>query len=431
MTRTGFRFWFSEDDLMNTYYCWSRPAFDLLRANVLFVNNYYRSAAEVVYCGSYALFGFNPVPLSIFRFALGVANLFVLYTFVSRISRSREAGVIAVMLGGFHPASNDLFVDSGMLYDALAFFFYCSALSLYVKCRQEGRFPGVRQSIGILALSLVALNSKEIAVSFPVALFLYELTVGWQSSWQLPLLWKQFRLTLISVAITLAFIVGKTTGPEALSNDASYHPAVSLSNYLATYSRYASEFLIYVTADAIRPWLFWALVGCILLAALLRHRVLLWASLFNVFAILPIAVIPPRGGFAFVVPLAGWLTYFAVLITWLRAKVTFRSLSLQAPSQLAVAAAIWLTILRPYSFFTREFQRPIVHREQDANRELWNSLRAILPASVAHKKIFVRHDPMTLAYASRFLIQLGYNVKDVVVETDRTLPHTPPPPDSL
>src|ERR1019366_3429081 len=140
-----------------------------------------------------------------------------------------------------------------------------------------------------------------------------------------------------------------------------------------------------------------------------------------------IAFIAARNGFAFVVPLAGWLTYFAVLITWLRAKVTFRSLSLQAPSQLAVAAAIWLTILRPYSFFTREFQRPIVHREQDANRELWNSLRAILPASVAHKKIFVRHDPMTLAYASRFLIQLGYNVKDVVVETDRTLPHTPPP----
>src|SRR5271165_4319447 len=78
MTRTGFRSWFSEDDLLNTYYCWSRPTLDLLRANVLFVNSYYRPAAELVYCGIYAVFGFNPAPFNVFRFVLGVANLFVL-----------------------------------------------------------------------------------------------------------------------------------------------------------------------------------------------------------------------------------------------------------------------------------------------------------------------------------------------------------------
>ena len=418
MTRTGFRSWFSEDDLLNTYYCWWRPTSYLLRSNILLVGNYYRPAAELVYCGSHWFFGFNPVPLNIFRFVLGAVNLAVLYCFVARISRSREAGVIAVILGGYHPSTELLFVDGGMLYDGMAFFFFYVAFTIYVRCRLDARAPTVKMTAGILALNILALNSKEIAVSFPVALLLFELILTRDT--QMPF-WPRYRLILISSVIVLAFIIGKTTGPDSLTLQSEYRPTLSLALYLATYSRYAAEFLLGIPSEAIRPWLVSILTGCIVLAALARQRVLLWAALFNVFAILPIAFIPARGGFAFAVPLAGWLTYIAVLVSWLRSKLTLGRIHLRVPSQMAVAAIISLTVLRPYAEFTREMLRPNVHTQQDFNRGLWESLMASLPASVKHRKILLLHDPMKLGYASMFLIRLGYNERDVTVDTDRRL----------
>lgn len=434
MTRTGFGSWFSEDDLLNTYYCWSRPTLDLLRANIFFVNSYPRPAGELIYCGGYALFGFDPVPFNVFRFVLGAANVVLLYVFVSRIARSREAGVIAVLLGGYHPALQQLFVDGGMLYDALAFFFFYSAFAIYIKWREEGHYPDTKQSVGILALNILALNSKEIAVSFPVGLLLYELTIGFSvapGTWQLPTLWRKFRLTMLSGMVTLAFIVGKTTGPNALSALEPYRPVLSISRYLETYSNYASLFLMYVALDTIRPWLVYVLTGCIVLAALLRNRVLLWASLFNVFAILPIAFITPRTGFAFFVPLAGWVTYLAVLVACLRAKIVSGGPSVRVSSQLAVAATICVLVLPSYYAVMRDVMLPHVHEQQNFNRGLWLSLRKFLPTSVTDKRILLIHDPMKLGYASLFLIQLGYDERHVTVDTLRRFSENKQPTPAL
>ena len=57
-----------------------------------------------------------------------------------------------------------------------------------------------------------------------------------------------------------------------------------------------------------------ALAGSIIIALLTRRPVLLWAAIFNLVAILPIAFIPPRLGFAFYVPLAGWAVFLAGLL---------------------------------------------------------------------------------------------------------------------
>ena len=424
MVRTGFRSWFSQDDLLNLYYCWSRPALDLLRANVLFVNNYNRPAAELLYRVLYSLFGFNPAASNAVRFAFCVANLAVLYIFVWRISRSREAGVIAVLLGGFHVATESLFLDTGMIFDVLAFFFYYSALTLYVKCREAGRFPGTRLTAGILGLSIFALNSKEIAVTFPVALLLYELTIGSgyakQPQWRFPAVWQRFRLIVLSGFVTLVFIVGKNSGAEALSRLAGYHPTLSFSVYLDTYSRYAAAFT-FLSPESIRPWLVWILAGCIGLALLARDRVLLWASLFNVFGVFPVAFIPARAGFAFEVPLAGWLVYLAIVICRLRERLIFGRDSLRAPSQLAVAAAIALLILNPQAGFMRKVMRPLVHEDQDLVRNTLESLRTILPGELAGKKVLSLRDPLRNPFGLGFLIQLSYNERGVTVDTARLL----------
>lgn len=422
MTRTGFRSWFSSDDLLNLYFGWSRPLPELLRANVQFVNSYYRPFAELVYYVTYSLFGFNPAPFNVIRFLLGAANVAVLYGFVSRLARSREAGAIAVLLAGFHPSTELLFVDTGMIFDALAFFFYFSALGVYLKCRNAGRVPGGRQIAGILILYILALNSKEIAVNLPVALLLVELTVA-REPWPRRLrgLWQRLRAIALAGVITLAFLFGKETGPGALLATPGYQPVFSWAQYMETYARYAEEFLLYVPKEPIRAALPWVLGGCVALAMLTRRRALVWASLFNLVAILPIAFIEARNGFAFVVPLAGWAAFLAELISWMRETVTPRGEAARLASQAMVAAAIGIGVLMPYARVVREVNRPAVHVQQDAYHALWKSAQAALPARVSGRKILILHDPMVLAWGSLMLIQLGYNDPGIVVDNERRL----------
>jgi hypothetical protein len=262
---------------------------------------------------------------------------------------------------------------------------------------------------------------------------LYELTVGISAApdWQLPALWRRFRLIMISGIVTLAFIVGKTTGPNALSALPAYRPVASVSRYLETYSDYASLFLMHVAPNAIRPWLVYVLTGCIVLAALLRNRALLWASLFNVFDILPIAFITSRAGFAFFVPLAGWVTYVAVLVTCLRARIVSGYPVARVPSQLVVAATIGVLVLPIYYAVMRDVMLPYVHEQQNFNRGLWSSLREFLPASVTDKRILLIHDPMKLSYVSLFLIQLGYDERHVSVDTLRRFSESGQPTPAL
>ena len=151
-------------------------------------------------------------------------------------------------------------------------------------------------------------------MSFPVALLLVESIVFRPQAGKLR---RQFLPTALAAVFTLAFIIGKNTGPQALSSMGGYQTHYSLGAYLDAYAVNAAEFL-YLSLGAVRPAMPWALAGCVALAAALRNRTLLWASVFNLVAILPIAFIPPRTGFAFYLPLAGWAVYFAALLTHIR-----------------------------------------------------------------------------------------------------------------
>ncbi len=348
----GLQSWFSGDDLLNIHYAWSRPFSDLIRAIVLFFSHYSRPMGELTLLTLYSLFGFNPGPFNVFRLVLCIVSVVVLYVAATQLSRSREVGVLAVLLAGFNPALNSAYYDSGMIYDPLAFVFYYSAFALYVFSRREGRMPGLIRTCQIALLYIVALNSKEIAVSLPVALLLYELTVGAQAvkaggeGLSFPAWLRRYRVVLFTGFLTLIFVIGKNTGSGALSTQAAYHPKFSLSLYLNTYAQYAGQFAL-VYGDPSATVMGAILLGCISVALLLRNRVLLWASLLNLIAILPIAFIPLRNGFECFVPFAGWGIYGAALLADLRQRLLRGTRVPRVAGQLAVAVALFFLLLRP------------------------------------------------------------------------------------
>ena len=421
MTRGGMESWFSQDDLLNLSYCWPRSLRELF-GGILLANNYSRPVGELFYRALYSTFGFNPAPFNMARLAFCCLNLVVLYTWARRISGSREAGAIALLLGGFHPAAASLYFDTGMIFDVLAFFFYYSAFSVYLGGRRNGRFPGAVRTLCVVLLYVLALGSKEIAVTFPIALLLFELTIGSAASpaptWSVRTWWQRFVTVAITGLITFVLVVRRTSGSEALSNNPAYHPVFSLSAYLRTYAHYLSDFG-FVSPDVVVPLVPWILAGCVGVAVLARNRALLWASLFNIFAILPIAFIPPRDGFAFAVPLAGWVIYLSVLASVLIEAISLRSPLLRLPSRIAAVGAISLLILRPEAAFMRNTLLPIIHGDQDLVREAHKSLRAVLPAKLTGKRILSLHDPFRNPYGMLFILRLSYRDDSVTVDTAR------------
>src|SRR5256886_5879542 len=95
----------------------------------------------------------------------------------------------------YHQELANLVFSGSFIYDVLCGFFYFAALTYYVRIREQGVALRAGQLAIFLALYLCALNSKEMAVSLPVIVFIYEVL-------KYPRIhdWKQFALRNWSVA---------------------------------------------------------------------------------------------------------------------------------------------------------------------------------------------------------------------------------------
>lgn len=193
----GIRAYFTPDDMMNLYVSWSAAPVDLLHND--------RPLGALVYRGLFACFGLNPLPYRIVCFVLFLANLWLLYRFCQRLSQSREVAALACLLGAYHAHLADLYYSTGTIYDLLCCLFFLLAFNFYLKIR-ETAYPTWKQTAELLALYLCSLASKEMAVTLPVYVVLYEWIYHrgqWRRILGIHFLW-------LSVPLTAAYAAWKS-----------------------------------------------------------------------------------------------------------------------------------------------------------------------------------------------------------------------------
>src|SRR5690349_5715415 len=136
MTILGFSFvfagdglfaYFTPDDMMNLYDSWFRPIWDTDRY-----------LGILVYRALFALAGFNPLPYRAVCMGLLLANLGLLYLFCVRLTRSREIGALACLIGAYHAHLADLYYSTGTIYDLLCAALYLGAFVYYARARDCG-----------------------------------------------------------------------------------------------------------------------------------------------------------------------------------------------------------------------------------------------------------------------------------------------------
>ncbi|HWC98799.1 MAG TPA: glycosyltransferase family 39 protein [Candidatus Sulfopaludibacter sp.] len=312
----GLRAYFTPDDMMNLYVSWSATPSALLHQD--------RPLGALVYRAMFAVFGLDPVPYRVLCFALLLANLALLYRFCRRISGSREIGALACLLGAYHAHLADLYYSTGTLFDLLCCLFFLLAFNFYLRIRETG-YPSWPQTAGLLLLYACALASKEMAVTLPVYVAVYEWIFHrkeWRRAASMPFLW-------IGVPLTAAYALWKVAGPHAMTANPAYAQHLSLHAFLAASKSYLND-LFYgaIGFNTFKLMLLWiVLIG---IAAAARRKEIWFAWCVLMLGVLPFVFIPPRGFFVMYLVLPGWYLFAAASL------VTFR--------EWLPAAARWLTV---------------------------------------------------------------------------------------
>jgi hypothetical protein len=444
-TVDGLNSWFSNDDLMNMHYYWVRSWPAVLWANVNFTSDFYRPMGGLFCKALYSLWGFQPGAYRIAALIIVALNVVLLYLIVRNLVDSVEAGAIAVLLTGLNASFVSIYYDTGMIYDVLAFFFYYSALYWYLRIRRSGKLPGVRQGAFVLILLVAGLNSKEIAVSLPVAFLVYELL--WHPPGDighggfLRSLWRWSigpgRMALLGGVVVAAYVAGKYLGRDSLFKLDAYRPEPSAALFAGNYAFYLNA--LFLDTLKLSPAATMGVLAALpVLGCLLVRRHLAFAGIMASVSFLPLAFIPPRGGFALYVPSLYWSMWIAgVLVAgreWLvrvvvddfvRRKREWPGRRLRRGLELASRGIFWLGLVYavvPVNDTAFGHVLPIIDVPQNRNLGHAGQLRACLPQVPKGSRILLLDDPYgEEPHIPFFLIREIYDDPTLSVDRSRNL----------
>ena len=224
---------FALDDLGNIGHYYEYSPWQVALSNFLPWRGDYRPLGGLFYLPIYRFAGLNPLPYQAVLLALLLANVYWVYRFAQELGASRLSAGLAAMVNCYHGGIANLYYNAAFVFDVLCCFFYLASFVFYLRIRNRGRLLSASQTLAFLGLFLCALNSKEMAVSIPAMLLIYEWIYHRPQKLDAAALlaWVRgpARVSLIAAALDLVDIYGKIAGPTALIHAESYHPVFTLA----------------------------------------------------------------------------------------------------------------------------------------------------------------------------------------------------------
>jgi hypothetical protein len=256
--------------------------------------------ARSIICRSITFF--DPLLYQIVQIGILAATIPIFFCLAQLLSGSRALGVSGCASNVLHGQMASLVFTGSFIYEVLCGFFYFAALTYYVHIRQKGVALRPGQVAIFLALYVCALNSKEMAVSLPVIVFIYE-------ALRCPRLgnckefacyrWDVAIPSFVAALVTAIYICGKLNGPHSLANLDAYRPVYSWHRFTLTNAHFNNE-LLYHSASRIGRIVLVAWPVLFLYAFWRRDRLLQLMAFWVVVTPLPLAFIPSRGGRPFI-----------------------------------------------------------------------------------------------------------------------------------
>ena len=392
----------------------------------------YRPIGGLFYLSILQFAGLNPLPFQAALLLILLANVYLVYRFARLLGSGELVAALAALAACYHAGLHNLYYNAACVYDVLCCFFYLAAFLYYLRIRQSGRMPAVRQIAVFLALFLCALNSKEMAVTLPLMLMVYE----WiyhrpaRPDGAACLTWLRgpARVALFAAALTALDVYGKLFAPDALANAEGYHPVFVL--------RRVRDFERLSLGDLLFGWstgwggilLLWALLAYV---AYRRDRpILRFLWWFMVLTPLPIEFLIGRGQACLYIPLIGWAIFGAVMVVDLAGALAGvlerepfgRRLGRSGIVALLVAAAIffWARQNRQYK---QTYAKPAMLSLGHESWDVIQQFRAVNPHVRPGSKVAFLDDPFH-SWDMLFVAELWFRDRTLDIHVERHGPLT-------
>ncbi len=381
---------------MNLRRSWPKPIWEMIRDCIFLWQPAYRPLGDLAYRLMFELAGLHPWLYHLVCFALLIGNSFLLYCLAQRLTQSHAIALITALIGCFHSRMDALYLSPATIYDIGCCAFYWGALLYYVRLRQSEKPLTLSQAAVMILLFICALDFKEMAVTLPVMILVYEGLWGGRQ--------KPIATVIFLLLITAVFVIPRALGSSALSQ--SYKPQFTAARFLENWETYVGYLLYRRTSFSPRSlYLLWAGLGAVALA--LRSRPLLFSFLFLVIAPLPICFVEPRGLNVFYIPLAGWAMYAAIIVCKVAGE------RFPAPAFVLVAAFLCYFHVRDghNRFYPGDGKSDLI-------RDFQRQVSALHPAVRRGTRILFLNDPFdAVEWTPSSLLQLKY--RDPELEIDR------------
>ena len=313
---------FRGDDMMNMFRYWSVGPLKAIRANLFFWTSFDRPLAALYYLPLYHLFDLHAKPYRVVTITLVAAAIPIAYLLVRSLGTSRSVAFLAVILWCYHPRLASLVYIDAFIYDVLCSLFYLAALACYISIREKGQPLRPFQLFGCFALYLCALNSKEMAVTLPVIILIYELLKYYQEPERknfIQWVWRDASPALVAGLITGIYCYAKMYGPDGLyvhpQERGAYMPHYSWHAFGKANADFVSQFVYLPRGHVMPARIVFGAWGLVFLYAFLRRdRVLKLMAFWIVITPLPLDfILPARGGASLILVFFGWAVIFGKL----------------------------------------------------------------------------------------------------------------------
>lgn len=202
---------------------------ELRNLPTLFQENYfaatgersYRPVVTFTYMLDFAVYGFSPMGFHLTNVLLHTLNGILVYLFIfllintSRISsqhfeltrlQSAKLPFLAAFLYIVQPVLSETVNAVSFREDLLVFFFYITALNLYMKMKSNSI---VNKNLITYLFSciayFIALLSKEMALTFPIIIYCYEMIIAERKK-LISILFERFNIGYIAITVVYVFI---------------------------------------------------------------------------------------------------------------------------------------------------------------------------------------------------------------------------------
>lgn len=133
----------------------------------------FRPVVTISYFLDYFLWGLNPFGYHLTNLFLHIINALLLYFFINLIAKDKKVSLLCSLLFALHPVNTEAVNVISFREDLLVFLFFISSFIFFIK---SNHYLNKKTTFyfASMALFLLALFSKEMAVTLPIMLLIYD-----------------------------------------------------------------------------------------------------------------------------------------------------------------------------------------------------------------------------------------------------------------